>query len=113
MQFNTGLQFDEIVGNGFLRDMEEVAQAGNWREVLPEAIIQATNREGKFYAVPVNIHGQSWLWYNAKVLADAAVEPPATFEEMIALGPCWRGRRGSSGPGRRTLAGTASLQLAS
>jgi glucose/mannose transport system substrate-binding protein len=87
MQFNTGLQFDEIVGNGFLRDMEEVAQAGNWREVLPEAIIQATNREGKFYAVPVNIHGQSWLWYNAKVLADAGVEPPDTFEEMVALGP--------------------------
>ena len=87
MQFNTGLQFDEIVGNGFLRDMEEVAQAGNWREVLPEAIIQATNREGKFYAVPVNIHGQSWLWYDAKVLADAGIEPPATFEEMIALGP--------------------------
>jgi glucose/mannose transport system substrate-binding protein len=87
MQFNTGLQFDEIVGNGFLRDLEDVAEAGNWREVLPEAIIQATNRENKFYAVPVNIHGQSWLWYNTKVLADAGVEPPATFEEMIALGP--------------------------
>ena len=47
MQFNTGLQFDEVVGNGFLRDLEEVAAAGNWREVLPEAIIKATNARGQ------------------------------------------------------------------
>ena len=87
MQFNTGLQFDEIVGNGFLRDLEAVAEKGRWRDVLPEAIVQATNRENKFYAVPVNIHGQSWLWYNTQVLADAGVEPPATFAEMIAIGP--------------------------
>jgi glucose/mannose transport system substrate-binding protein len=87
MQFNTGLQFDEIVGNGFLRDLEEVAAAGKWREVLPEAIVKATNRENKFYAVPVNIHGQNWLWYNTKVFEDAGLEPPSTFDDMIALGP--------------------------
>jgi glucose/mannose transport system substrate-binding protein len=87
MQFNTGLQFDEIVGNGFLRDLEALAERDHWRDVLPDVIVDATNRDGKFYAVPVNIHGQSWLWYNAKVLADTGVEPPTTFEEMIALGP--------------------------
>jgi ABC-type glycerol-3-phosphate transport system substrate-binding protein len=27
-QFNTGLQFDEIVNSGFLRDMDDVAEAG-------------------------------------------------------------------------------------
>jgi glucose/mannose transport system substrate-binding protein len=87
MQFNTGLQFDEIVGNGFLRDLEEVAAAGNWREVLPEPIIQATTREGKFYAVPVNIHGQSWLWYNTEVLEQAGVEPPSDYQDMLEIGP--------------------------
>jgi glucose/mannose transport system substrate-binding protein len=87
MQFNTGLQFDEIVGNGFLRDLEAIAQAGNWREVLPEPIIAATTRENKFYAVPVNIHGQNWLWYNTQVLADAGVEPPDNYSEMLEIGP--------------------------
>jgi glucose/mannose transport system substrate-binding protein len=87
MQFNTGLQFDEVVGNGFLRDLEEVAAAGKWRDVLPEAIIQATNREGKFYAVPVNIHGQSWLWYNTDVLEQAGVEPPSDYQDMLEIGP--------------------------
>lgn len=87
MQFNTGLQFDEIVNAGFLRDLEEVAEAGNWREVLPEPIIKATTREEKFYAVPVNIHGQSWLWYNTDVMEQAGVEPPSTYEEMLEVGP--------------------------
>jgi len=87
MQFNTGLQFDEIVSNGFLRDLEEVAEKGNWREILPNAIIEATSRDGKFYAVPVNIHGQNWLWYNTKVFEDAGVEPPTNYQEMIEVGP--------------------------
>jgi glucose/mannose transport system substrate-binding protein len=87
MQFNTGLQFDEIVGNGFLRDVEDIAEAGHWREVLPEAIIAATTREDKFYAVPVNIHGQNWLWYNAEVFEAAGVEPPTNYEEMLEVGP--------------------------
>ena len=30
-------------------------------------------RDGKFYAVPVNIHGQNWLFYNTKVFADAGL----------------------------------------
>ena len=34
MQFNTGLQFDEIVGNGFLRDLEALAEKDHWRDVL-------------------------------------------------------------------------------
>jgi glucose/mannose transport system substrate-binding protein len=87
MQFNTGAQFDEIVAAGFLRDLDGVAAAGNWREVLPAAVIKATTRGDHFYAVPVNIHGQNWLWYNPKVLADAGVEPPTSFEELIAIAP--------------------------
>ena len=34
-----------------------VAGAGKWRDVLPPAIVEAATRDGKFYAVPVNIHG--------------------------------------------------------
>lgn len=87
MQFNTGKQFDEIVANGFLRDLDDIAAAGNWRDVLPGVIVDATTHDGKFYAVPVNIHGENWVWYNTKVLADAGVEPPTTYGELIAAGP--------------------------
>src|SRR5215212_12077850 len=85
-QFNTGKQFEELASNELLRDVEKQAQAGKWRELMPKPIVDATVRDGKFYAVPVNIHGQNWMFYNTKVLADAGVEPPKTFPELIVTG---------------------------
>src|SRR5918993_5965885 len=85
-QFNTGKQFDELVSNDLLRDVEKQAQAGKWRELMPKPIVEAAVRNGKFYAVPVNVHGQNWLFYNTKVFADAGNEPPKTFPELIAAG---------------------------
>ena len=87
MQFNTGSQFHEIVEAGFLRDIDAVAEAGGWRDVLPDAIIDATTRDGQFYAAPVNIHGQNWLWYNTAVFESAGVEPPADFAGLVELAP--------------------------
>lgn len=86
MQFNTGKQFDELVSNDLVRDVEKLAQAGKWRQLMPKPIVDASVRDGKFYAVPINIHGQNWLFYNTKIFADAGLEPPKTFPELIAAG---------------------------
>jgi glucose/mannose transport system substrate-binding protein len=86
MQFNTGKQFDELVTNGLLRDVEPMAEAGHWRDIMPKPIVVATVRDGKFYAVPINIHGQNWLFYNIDVLSKAGVEPPRSWDELIADG---------------------------
>ena len=85
-QFNTGKQFDELVSNDLLRDVESFAQAGKWREIMPKPIVEATVRKGKFYAAAVNIHSQNWLFYNTKILADAGLEPPKTFPELLEMG---------------------------
>jgi len=85
-QFNTGKQFDELIENGLLVDVEAIAEAGKWRELMPKPIIEASVRDGKFYAVPVNIHGQNWMFYNTKVFTDAGLEPPKTFPELIETG---------------------------
>jgi len=87
MQFNTGKQFDELVEAGMLRDLDDIASDGQWRENLPSVITNAIEREGKIFAVPVNIHGENWFWYNTSVLADAGVEPPSNFADLIAAGP--------------------------
>jgi glucose/mannose transport system substrate-binding protein len=87
MQFNTGKQFEELVTNGFLSPLDKVAEANKWKQILPAAIVEATSRDGKFYAAPVNIHGQNWLWYNIAVLKKAGVEPPKTFGDIVAAAP--------------------------
>jgi len=64
MQFNTGKQFDELVEGDLLTDVESVATQDKWRSLMPEAIVRAVTRNGKMYAVPVNIHGHNWLFFN-------------------------------------------------
>jgi len=86
MQFNTGKQFDELVANGLLRDLTPLAEAGKWREVLPPGIYNAITRNGRVYAVPVNIHGQHWLFYNKGVFEKAGLQPPKTWPEVLEFG---------------------------
>ena len=86
MQFNTGKQLDELVNNGYLANLDAEAAAGKWKDVLPPAILAASERDGHFYALPVNIHGQNWLWYNTKAFADAGASEPKSWADVIAAG---------------------------
>jgi len=87
MQFNTGKQLDELVANGYLAPLDDAAAAGKWEAILPRAIVDAAKRDGHWYALPVNIHGANWLFYNTKVFADAAVPEPKTWSDVLAAGP--------------------------
>ncbi|MBV1700813.1 MAG: ABC transporter substrate-binding protein [Hyphomicrobiales bacterium] len=87
MQFNTGKQLDELVKNDFLANLDAAASAGNWKAVLPKAILNASMRNGHFYALPVNIHGQNWVFFNQKAFAEAGITAPKTWEDVLADGP--------------------------
>src|SRR5690349_14862767 len=44
MQFNTGKQFDELVENDLLNDVEAIAAEQKWKEKIPAPILAATTR---------------------------------------------------------------------
>ncbi len=83
MQFNTGKQFDELVEGGMLADVDAVAAAQEWKKIIPPAILAAVTREGKAFAVPVNIHGQNWLFYSTAALAKAGATEPRNWDELF------------------------------
>jgi len=83
MQFNTGKQFDELVEGNLLTDVEAVASENKWRSFMPEAIVRATVRNGKMFAVPVNIHGQNWLFFNKAVLEKAGAAEPTNWTDVF------------------------------
>ncbi len=85
MQFNTGKQFDDLVENNLLADVDAVATEQKWKTILPESIINAVSRNGKFYAVPVNIHGQNWIWYSKEVLDKVGAAEPKNWDEAIVI----------------------------
>jgi glucose/mannose transport system substrate-binding protein len=85
MQFNTGKQFDELVENDLLNDVDGVVTELKVKDKIPAAIVAATTRNGKMYAIPVNIHGQNWLFYNTDVLKKVGAEEPKNWDEMIPI----------------------------
>jgi len=83
MQFNTGKQFDDLVENGLLTTLDDQATAQNWKTILPPAFLQAVTRDGHEYAVPVNIHGQNWLFYSTAAFAKAGIEEPKNWDDLF------------------------------
>jgi glucose/mannose transport system substrate-binding protein len=83
-QYNYGKQYEEIIKEGLLNDLDDVAKKGNWDKLLPEKIRNAVKVNGKYFAVPVNLHNENWVWYNKAVLAKAGVKEPTNLDEMIA-----------------------------
>ena len=83
--FNTGRPFQELAEAGLLRDVESIAQAEGWRDVLPKIIIDAIEVDGKIMAVPINLQTENWMWYSKEVLEKSGVtEVPQTWPEFFA-----------------------------
>ena len=87
-QFNHGRQAEELVEAGLMRDLEAVATAENWREVInPPTLLDSCSLDGKIYCVPVNIHSWQWLWLSNKAFEEAGVPVPTNWEEFVAAAP--------------------------
>lgn len=84
-QFNATQQFHEVVEEGLLSDIDEVAKAENWDSLLPEPLRRFIRFNGRYFAAPVNVHNPSWFWYSKEVLAKAGVKSePANITEFFA-----------------------------
>lgn len=84
MQFNTGKQFDDLVEADLLANVDAVAAEGHWKDIMPAAITAAVTRNGHVYAVPVNIHGQNWLFASNAALAKVGAPMPKNWTELFA-----------------------------
>jgi glucose/mannose transport system substrate-binding protein len=70
---------------GKLGDITELAQKEGWDKVVPTALQKFTTTDGKWGAVPVNIHSVNWVWINKAVMEKIGGTEPKTFDEFIAL----------------------------
>ncbi|WP_234286438.1 ABC transporter substrate-binding protein [Halomonas sp. MCCC 1A11057] len=67
---------------GLLGELDEVAGAEGWDELLPPTVAEVMRHDGSYVAVPVNVHRVNWLWANPEVLEAAGVEMPTTLDEL-------------------------------
>src|SRR5882757_8898403 len=77
-----GMAVNEWAEAGLLGDLTPVAEKENWAAVVPDALKAFAIHDGKWVAVPVDIHRPNWLWINAKVFRDNGLTPPKTWDEF-------------------------------
>jgi glucose/mannose transport system substrate-binding protein len=87
-QFNHGRQAEELVEAGLMRDLTDLAEKENWKELVnPPTLLENCTLDGRIYCVPVNIHSWQWMWLSNKAFEDAGVPVPTTWDEFVAAGP--------------------------
>jgi glucose/mannose transport system substrate-binding protein len=70
---------------GKLADITPLATKGDWAKVIPTALQKFTTVDGKWGAVPVNIHSVNWIWVNKALMEKIGGAEPKNFDELIAL----------------------------
>lgn len=84
-QFNTSKQFLDLVEQGMLANVDEVALRDGWDKFLPESVLNVVRVKGHFYAAPVNIHMPTWIWYSKAAFKKAGIaNEPKSMDEMFA-----------------------------
>jgi len=87
-QFNHGRQAEELVAEGLMRNLDDVAAAEGWKDVVnPPSLLDGCTLDGHLYCVPVNIHSWQWLWLSNKAFTDAGVAVPTNWDEFVAAAP--------------------------
>ncbi len=87
-QLNPGTDADELIKAGLMLDLTELATKEKWNDILrPPTQMASCTIDGKVWCVPVNLHSAQWMWTNRKVFADAGIEPPKNWSDLVAAAP--------------------------
>lgn len=80
-----GPAIQEWAAEGVLSDMNTLAKAEKWDEVLPKVVADVMKYKGSYVAAPVNVHRVNWLWASSDALKKAGVASmPKTWDEFFA-----------------------------
>jgi len=78
-----GPSLQEWAAEGVLTNVDAVAAAGKWDEVIPPVVANIMKYKGHYIAAPVNVHRVNWLWANPEALKKAGAKLPTTWDEFF------------------------------
>ena len=79
-----GFDIQDWAAEGALADLNAVAAAEGWDDVVPAALQRFARYDGKWISAPVNVHSTNWVWANKKILDELGIAIPATWDELVA-----------------------------
>lgn len=72
---------------GLLGDVNDVAAANSWDEVLPQAVKDFTKIDGRYVSAPTNVHRTDMIWASKAAFDAIDAEYPKSWAELNALAP--------------------------
>lgn len=79
-----GFDILDWAGEGALANLNDVAAAEGWDDVVPAALRQFAKHDGKWISAPVNVHSTNWVWANKAVLDANGIAVPTSWDEFEA-----------------------------
>ena len=70
---------------GALGNLNEVANAEGWDNVVPTALQKFGKYDGNWISAPVNVHSTNWVWINKAALDAAGGQVPRSWDELVAV----------------------------
>jgi glucose/mannose transport system substrate-binding protein len=78
-----GPSLQEWAKEGVLANIDGVAKAEKWDELLPKVVSDVMKYKGNYIAVPVNVHRVNWLWANPAAFQKAGAKLPTNWDEFF------------------------------
>ena len=72
---------------GFLGNVNSVAEAEGWDEALPRAVLNFSKVDDVYVAAPTNVHRTDMIWASKAAFDAIGADYPASWEEFNALAP--------------------------
>jgi glucose/mannose transport system substrate-binding protein len=83
MQYITGTELDDLIQAGMVRDIDPLARRQQWHTVIHPLLLDSVTRDGKIYAVPINVHGANWLFYNKILFHKLGLTEPRSWDDFF------------------------------
>ena len=80
----TGSRLEQRVNDGFAADITAQFDSGPLAGLFEDSTLNQYKVDDKIVMVPYSADVTNVLWYNKQLLSDAGVQPPTTWEELLA-----------------------------
>ena len=82
-----GQNIIDWANEGLLGDVNNVAEAEGWDDVLPQAVQDFNKINGAYVAAPTNVHRTDMIWASKAAFDKIGADYPTTWAEFNALAP--------------------------
>jgi len=79
-----GAELKNYVDSDVLQPLDDLWKELNYAAVIPGPLAKAVTVNGHPYVVPLNMHIQNILYYNKKLFEELKLQPPKTYEDLLA-----------------------------